>query len=242
MAASYPPGEPPNPPLMPPAWTPPPPPAPPVQALEPLPWEQPGYPFLEALYETAKLFVVRPSETFARMSLTAGLDRPVFFAIVLGWLGIIAQQLYQIAFGQSLWRLLPGFERQAEIALPAVWAFVTMVIAPLLVILAIFIWSAILHLFLLLTGGATAGFAATVRVVCYAGTTQILQVVPFCGGVIGGIWAIILEIVGLAIVHRTTQARAALAVLLPIALCCVCAVITVVAFGAAIAAALAGLR
>jgi len=106
------------------------------------------------------------------------------------------------------------------------------------VLLGIFIWSAIVHLFLMLVGGANTGFASTVRVVAYSSTVQIVQVIPLCGGTIAAVWALVLYIIGLAIAHRTTQGKSALAVLLPLALCCVCVAILVAAFGAAIAAAI----
>ena len=234
MAATVPPDLPPSQPTGP-EWTPPPPPPSPPGAA-PLPWEQPGYPALEGLYETAKLFLLRPSEAFSRMSVAGDLGRPLIFAVVLGWLGIIAGQVYQLLIPGMPWRYFPGMDRGMDFAVPVVVTIGTMILAPIFILLGVFIWAAILHLFLLLAGGANSGFAATVRVVCYAGATQVLQIVPLCGGVITFLWSIALEIVGLAIAHRTTQGRAALAVLLPLALCCACAAVIAVAFGAAILA------
>ena len=233
MAATVPPDLPPSDPTGP-EWTPPPPPGPP--ALAALPWEQPGYPAIEGLYETAKLFLLRPSEAFARMSVAGDLGRPLIYAVVLGWLGIIAGQVYQLLIPGMPWRYFPGMDRGMDFAVPIAVTIATMVLAPVFILLGVFIWSAILHLFLMIAGGANSGFAATVRVVCYAGTTQVLQIVPLCGGVLTFLWSIALEIVGLAIAHRTTQGRAALAVLLPLALCCACAAVIAVAFGAAILA------
>ena len=233
MAATVPPDLPPSDPTGP-KWTPPPPPGPP--ALAALPWEQPGYPAIEGLYETAKLFLLRPSEAFARMSVAGDLGRPLIYAVVLGWLGIIAGQVYQLLIPGMPWRYFPGMDRGMDFAVPIAVTIATMVLAPVFILLGVFIWSAILHLFLMIAGGANSGFAATVRVVCYAGTTQVLQIVPLCGGVLTFLWSIALEIVGLAIAHRTTQGRAALAVLLPLALCCACAAVIAVAFGAAILA------
>jgi hypothetical protein len=234
MAATVPPDLPPSQPTGP-EWTPPPPPPSPPGAA-PLPWEQPGYPALEGLYETAKLFLLRPSEAFSRMSVAGDLGRPLIFAVVLGWLGIIAGQVYQLLIPGMPWRYFPGMDRGMDFAVPVVVTIGTMILAPIFILLGVFIWAAILHLFLLIAGGANNGFTATVRVVCYAGTTQVLQIVPLCGGVITFLWSIALEIVGLAIAHRTTQGRAALAVLLPLALCCACAAVIAVAFGAAILA------
>jgi hypothetical protein len=217
----------------------PPPGAPPLQ---PLPWEQPGYPVLEALYETAKLVLTRPTEAFTRMSTTGDLGRPLVYAVVFGWIGILASQIYQLALRGAMWQFLPRMPGSRAMVLPVTFNIAFMIIAPVLVLLGVFIGAAILHLFLMIVGGANRDFATTVRVLCYAGTTQILQVVPFCGGIIASIWAIVLDIIGLAQAHRTTQGKAALAVLLPVALCCVCVAIVFAVAGAGIMAALGRMR
>jgi hypothetical protein len=51
-------------------------------------------------------------------------------------------------------------------------------------------------------------------------------------------WRLILEIVGLSEAHKTDGWKAALAVILPLLLCCGCLVVAVVAFGAAVGNAL----
>jgi len=218
----------------------PPPPQPPAAA--PLPWEQPGYPLLEGLYETAKLILTRPTEAFARMATSGDLGRPLLYAVIFGWLGVIASQVYNLAFRNAMWNFLPNLPQGEEVMLGPVASVVMMIVAPVLVLLGLFIGAAIVHLFLMILGGANQGFATTLRVLCYASTTQVIQVVPFCGGVIGAVWAIVLEIIGLAQAHRTTQSRAALAVLLPIALCCACLILVFATVGTAIWAAIAGSR
>jgi hypothetical protein len=246
MAETYPPPIPPMPPgppsMQPPGTVPPPPSggAPPPPAVQPLPWEQIGHPALEGLYETAKLILTAPSQAFARMSLTGTLGKPLTYAIIFGWVGIIANQIYSIALRGAMMGFLsglPGYNSKLMFGFPIFVSVGLMVVAPLFVLIGVFVWSAILHLFLMLVGGANNGFASTVRVVCYAGTVQVLQVVPFCGGMIAAIWGLVLYIIGIAIAQRTSQGKAALAVLLPFVLCCVCVAIMAVAFGAAIAAA-----
>jgi hypothetical protein len=171
------------------------------------------------------------------MSVAVDLGRPLLYAILLGWIGIIAGQLYSIALRGVTANLLP-FQSAEGFAMGTGASIVVMVVAPVLVLLGVFIWAAIVHLFLMMVGGANAGFGATVRVMCYGTTAQLAQVVPLCGGIIGTVWAIVLEIIGLAKAHRTSQGKAALAVLLPLALCCVCIAIMAVMFGAAIMAAI----
>jgi len=238
MSDTVPPALPPQPPVMPPG----PPPGGAASGTTTLPWETPGYPALEALFETAKLFLTKPSEAFARMPATGDLGRPLLYAIVFGWVGVIASQLYGIVLRGAMWNFLPGMDRAGGLAVPTGVSIGLMVVAPILVVIGLFVGAAIVHLFLLLVGGATAGFGATLRTMAYASTTQVVQVIPFCGGFVAAIWALVLEIVGLAIVHRTTQGKAALAVLLPVALCCVCIAVAFALAGAAIWAAFKGLQ
>jgi hypothetical protein len=99
------------------------------------------------------------------------------------------------------------------------------VLAPLFVIIGVFIAAAVLHLMLMIVGGAANGFEATVRVVCYTQTAQLAGIIPFCGGIIALIWTVILYVTGFSIAHRTTQGKAIVAVLLPVVLCCVLGVV-----------------
>lgn len=224
---------------------PPPPPMPPTSAPAeefPLPFEQENMPFLEGLYETAKLIVTSPVEAFGRVRAGGDLGRPLLYAVIFGWIGIIASQIYEIALRGALWKMLPGFGGAQEQFFSTGVSVAMMVIAPIIVLLGVFVASLIFHLFLLLVGGAGGGLATTVKVVCYTSTVQITQVVPLCGGIIGGLWALVLYIVGLAAAHRTSYGKAALAVLLPMVLCCVCIAVAVAFFGAAIWAAIAGSR
>jgi hypothetical protein len=101
----------------------------------------------------------------------------------------------------------------------------------LFVIIGVFLAAAILHLMLMIVGGATSGFEATVRVVCYTYTAQLAGILPLCGGIITLIWTVILYVAGFTVVHRTTQGKALVAVLLPVVLCCVVAVVFAVVAG-----------
>jgi hypothetical protein len=236
MADTYPPPIPPPPgvpSMQPPGTVPPPPPSgpPPAAPAQPLPWEQPGYPFLEAVYETAKLILTAPSQAFARMSLTGDIARPLLYAVIFGWIGVIANQAYSIALRGAMmgWLSnLPGYNPRLMFGLPVAFSVVAMVIAPVLILIVVFVGALIVHLFLLIVGGANTGFSSTLKVMCYATTVQVFQVVPICGGMVGGIWALVLEIIGLAVAHRTTQGKSALGVLGCPLTCCVCGALAII--------------
>ena len=149
----------------------------------------------------------------------------MIYAIIVGWVGIAIAVVWNTLF-QGMWIPFMGGGEEAAVAagFTAAWAIGMIIIAPLFVIIGVFIGAAILHLMLMIVGGANSGFEATVRVVCYAQTAQLAGIIPFCGGLISLVWAIILYVIGLATAHRTTQGKAILAVLLPVVLCCAFAV------------------
>jgi len=199
--------------------------SPPPAALTPaapIPWEDPARTSaFERFVETVKLLATRPGEAFAGMPTTGGIGSPLLYAIVVGWIGIAVAVAWNTLF-QGMWIPFIGGGKEAAIAagFTAAWAVGLIILAPILVIIGVFIGAAILHLMLMIVGGANNGFEATVRVVCYAQTAQLAGIIPFCGGLISMVWAIILYVFGLAAAHRTTQGKAVLAVVLPVVLCC----------------------
>jgi hypothetical protein len=61
----------------------------------------------------------------------------------------------------------------------------------LLVLLGILISGVIVHLFLMLFGGANQGLTMNLRVISYAYAPQIFAVVPFGGWCIASIWMLV---------------------------------------------------
>src|SRR5260370_609213 len=95
------------------------------------------------------------------------------------------------------------------------------VLIPLFVVIGLFIGSAIVHLCLMIVGGANQSFETTFRVLAFSqGSTGPLQMIPVCGGLISGVWALVCSCIGLARAHETDTGRAVLVVFLPLIVCC----------------------
>jgi hypothetical protein len=200
--------------------TPPPPAAPSPPA--PIPWEDPARTStFERLVETVKMLATRPGEAFAGMPTTGGIGSPLVYAIVVGWISIAVAVVWNTLF-QGMWIPFMGSGEEAAVAamFTGAWAVGMVFLAPIFVIIGVFISAAILHLMLMIVGGANHGFEATVRVVCYTQTAQLANIIPLCGGIVALVWQIILFVTGFATAHRTTQGKAILAVVLPVVLCC----------------------
>lgn len=203
------------------------------------PWEnRDRLGFVNAFVETTKQVLLSPGEFFRRMPSSGGVGAPLGYGVLTGSTGLIVGALYQLVFqsvvttwagrlgeGGPLERLLPMMGQGLGFA-------VQIFLGPLLVLVGLFVATAIVHVFLMLFGGARRGFETTFRVACYAEATALLQIVPLCGGLIAAVWWIVAAIIGLSEAHGTGKGAAAAAVLVPMLLvCCCCAGAAALMFG-----------
>jgi hypothetical protein len=102
----------------------------------------------------------------------------------------------------------------------------------LFVVLGLFIGSALLHVCLMLVGGANRPFETTFRVACFtAGAANLFSMIPMCGGLIAAVYTIVLECIGLSRAHQTTTGKALMAIFLPLIVCCGVAIILGIVLG-----------
>ncbi len=82
---------------------------------------------------------------------------------------------------------------------PWIVGLILAVLSPVLVSLGLFIGSAMLHLCLMLVGGAKRSFETTLRVVCFTGgSANLFSMIPVCGWVIALVYTVVLECIGLS--------------------------------------------
>lgn len=223
---------------------PPPPAAPPARPGNP--WDrraQVGYG--QALIDTVVGFVKAPEASYDATRLKGDLAGPLIFAIVLGWIAVVINQVWQALFGASILSMIPAsYSDQFDVSLFSAGGFVfSVMLAPIWILIGLFLFSGIIHLCLMVVGGlesSQSGFEGTFRTLAFASVAQLANVIPIAGGMISFIWAIVLYVFGLSSLHGTSRGRALVAVLIPIVLCCVCFGVAVLMFGAGLAAMIAG--
>jgi len=116
-------------------------------------------------------------------------------------------------------------------------------VAPILVLIGLFVGAAIYHVSFLVVGAtkeSTTGFEGTFRVVAYSSVSNLANVIPFVGGLAAVVWNLVLMVMGAVRMHRTTQGKAVAGVLIPLLLCCVCVFAVVALVIGGLAAAFAG--
>lgn len=223
----------------------PPPPEPPPPGPEGNPWERRStLGVVEGFVQAVKLLITSPSEFFGQTIKKGDFGSPLLFAIVVGWIGIAIGQIWETLMGASILSMMPAEIRSYATFVPGSTAgfLVSVIFAPVYIIIGLFIWSAILHLCLVIVGGlqkSVAGFEGTFRVVSYGMIAQLANLIPIAGGFIGFIWFLVLAILGVQQLHGTEQGKAVLAVLIPAILCCVCIGMAIGLAGAGLLAAFA---
>jgi hypothetical protein len=219
---------------------PPPPPPPGPVARSGNPWDRrTRLGWGRALLGTIKEFVADPSRAYAQTLERGDYAGPLIFAVLIGWVSTLFGLVWQLVFGSTMLAWLPGElydEVQAMMVHTWIGFAAQLLILPFYVVFSLFVIAAIMHLSMLLVGGLSksrSGFEGTLRAGAFSSVANLANLIPLFGFLIAGIWSIVLGVIGLASLHRTTPLRAFFAVLLPLVLCCVC-----MALGIAVAASL----
>jgi len=170
----------------------------------------------QGIYQTFKAVLFSPENFFGKMTHKGGIREPLIFGLLLGSIGTMFGFFWKfLMMWGGLLSMADGVISQFTMNLIFIGL---MVISPLFVTMIIFSTSGILHLLLLIVGGGKNGFEATFRVVSYSQATQVLGLMPFIGGLIGGFWLLIVQIIGLREIHETSYLRVFVALLIPLAL------------------------
>src|SRR5262249_14661065 len=186
-----------------------------------LPWDhRQERGFINAFVETLVMVLTKPAEAFTAMKREGGLGEPLIYALIGGCVGGVVSFLFSLGL-QSIGLFADRHNTFAAMAGMGIGSVVFVVLIPLFIVIGLFIGSAIVHLCLMIVGGANQSFETTFRVLAFShGSTGPLQIIPICGGLISGVWALVCTCIGFARAHETHTGRAVLAVFLPVIVCC----------------------
>jgi hypothetical protein len=198
-----------------------------------LPWDQRREKGLfTAFIETLQIVLTKPAAAFTQMRREGGLGEPLIYALIGGCVGGVVSFLFSLGL-QSIGVFANRHNNLAAMTGLGIGSAAFIILLPLLITIGLFIGSAIVHLCLMIVGGAKQSFETTFRVLAFTqGSTGPLQMVPICGGLIAGVWALVVNCIGLARAHETDTGRAVLAVFLPLIVCCGGGLLIAMMFGA----------
>ncbi len=215
---------------------------------EGIPWERRGeLGFMTALTQNLKACLFDPSSFYTAMPKRENVGAALGYVVLLGWIGGLGGLLWD-RVSQGFWRQalqnlgVPMQERALDPAMMAAISIGFAVLLPLFIALSALIIAGIFHVSLWIVGGATHGYEATLRTHAYAaGSTALFQWIPFCGGLIALIWSLVLQVYGFSRVHEIPGGKAAIAVFLPVLLCCMFIVACILLFATFFAAMFQGM-
>ena len=196
-----------------------------------------------ALVETTKEVLTAPTAFYRAMPVGGGIGTPLGFGVIVGYIGLAVSAIYNAIFHMMVGSAFSSFGRHSELQ-PLLTMMqggaglvINLVLGPVFIVIGLFLASGILHVMLMLLGGANRDFEATFRVASFAQASSLLSIIPFCGGLIGAVYGLVLFVIGLSEAHRISRGKAATAVLIPLVVfCCCCVVIPLVVMFGGVAA------
>ena len=207
-----------------------------------LPWERRDtLGFFNAFVQTVSLILTRPTEAFTIMRTEGGLADALIFGVIGGSIGAIVWTLVSAAI-HSL-GLAAALSQQSSLenimgaSLGGAMIFIRIILTPIFIAIGLFIWTGLVHVCLMILGGANKTFETSFRALSFAyGATALFCVVPCCGGLVALIWGLVADCIGISRSHETDIGRAVTAVLLPLIVCCGGIVVVCVMLGVGIGA------
>jgi hypothetical protein len=157
--------------------------------------------------------VARPAEFFSSIPRRGNYWPPLIFALICAEVSTILGGIIRLAWQPEN----VGGVRFQGVAYGFGSFVADVILTPIGAAIGLFVFAAIAHLLVMLfVGNANSGYEATFRVVCYVSVTSLVNWIPLIGGLLA-LYGLYLAVVGIREMHVTTTGRAALVVLLPIA-------------------------
>ncbi len=171
---------------------------------------------VNSFVRTVRQIVLDPVGFFRGLPRRGGFANPLVFALICSVITAV--------LGGILGILLAAVGLAPQTVVSAiVGLFTSVILIPILAAVASFIGAGIYHLLVLLLVKPNAGFEASYRVVAYSFVIQLvswLSAIPLLGYLVAlavGLYGIVLGVLGIREIHATTTGKAALVVLIPVA-------------------------
>lgn len=163
------------------------------------PWEdRKSIGFFKALFGTIKRVLFKPGEFFSLLVVKDSIKSPYLFYYIVAYIsGILSVVVSMII------KPVPN---------PTFTFIFSIIFMAVITSFAIFIGAGILHLGVMMLGGK-GGYKGTLNVLAYASSSQVFAIIPFVGGIISGLWSIVIGVKGFKRVHNMSTIKAIFAYL-----------------------------
>jgi hypothetical protein len=174
-----------------------------------VPWES-GEGFIGAFFRTTRDALFSSSRFFKKVGSGEGYLSALIYGLICGIIGSGGALVWQ-------WYLFSQWFPVGKLSDMAsgIYIMVLIVLVPFAIIFSLVFGSIVTHFCLMIVGGNKKGFQTTFRAISYAFAGHLFAVLPFIGSTIGGIYFLILMIIGLRESHTISTGKAVLAIFLP---------------------------
>ena len=164
--------------------------------------------------ERIKGFLFSPSDTFDNSKEDTLGDALKYFVVLLAIYAVLFSIMVLVAFSAMAWIVGPWAAMLGLTAGPLL-AVSMLVLSLIAGIIAVFIMGLWMHIWVYVVGGRK-GVTQTIKALMYGATpSYLLGWIPFIG-IIAGIWALVVEIIGIRQLHELSTGKAVLAFILAI--------------------------
>lgn len=177
-----------------------------IEKDESSPWERRMELSLwQAIYKTFIAVLFSPGRFFRKMISGKGIGEALAFGLLTGSLGYMIGLFWEFLL-VSIGKTSSGgfFSR-----IPVTWFFLAaMILSPLIVLMRMYITSAVIHGLMRVFNDGRGGFEGTFKVIAFGQSTRALTFIPFIGGIAGWFWNLVVVIIGLKEIHKTSYSKA----------------------------------
>lgn len=170
---------------------------------------------LDAFVTTWKESVFAPANFFRRMPREDHYGAVILYYVVISVVAAGCQLFWQNVLPPLALTEVMRTLRDQQTGFSEVTGFL---FSPVVALIVLYIVAGVAQVMLMIVRGQKYGYDTTTRAVAFAHGPAVFTIVPYVGPLIGGIWSIVLAIIGLRETHETTTGKAAAAVLLPLVL------------------------
>lgn len=171
---------------------------------------------LDALGETIRRSLFEPTRFFRAMPLSSPLGPALFYYVLIG----VASAGIMLFWGTFFALFLsPGGALAMMLGVgdgDFGARLVDFLLSPLVSLLGLAIAALVVHVALVIFGGARNGLGATLRALAYTAASQLFVILPAIGIFLAMGWWFVLAVIGLREVHGTSTGRALAAIVVPL--------------------------
>ena len=176
------------------------------------PWERRiDLSLFHGIYKTFIAVLFSPGRFFRKMNSGKGIGEALAFGLLSGSLGYMIG-LFWVYLLISMGITSSGgfFSR-----IPITWFFLAvMILSSLIVLVKMHITSAVIHGFMRVFNDGRGGFERTFKVIAFGQSTRALAFIPLLGGIAGWFWNLVVVIIGLKEIHKTSYSKVISAVII----------------------------